>query len=312
MSGPVSPNDPGVVGDLVGGACGDDLAVINDNDPFTDAHNKAHVVFDEEDGHPEPGPDEGDGLHQLGGFGGVHAGGGLVQQEDLGPGGDGPGNLQLALAAVGQVLGLLLHLVFHVKNRKDVPGLAVNLRLLLPVFGQTEDPPQHRIGHALVKGHLDIIQNGEVLKKADVLEGPGDARLHHLMGAFAQHRLPIEVEIALGGLVHPGEKVEDGGLARPVGSDEAHQVPLEHLHIKAADCVEPPKGDAQIFRLHHRGGVFPAGCADTHCPAPPFSLILPPLFSLPSNPDRERSLSPSRFLRAGLLMVSITAIRMMA
>ena len=45
----------------------------------------------------------------------------------------GPGDLQLALAAVGEVLGLLLHLVLHVEHREDIPGLPVDLLLLPPV-----------------------------------------------------------------------------------------------------------------------------------------------------------------------------------
>ena len=164
----------------------------------------------------------------------------------------------------------------------------------------------------MVEGHLYVIQNRKVLKKADILEGAGDALLHHLVGLFAQHRFPVEVEVALGGLVDAGEKVKNGGLACAVGADEAHQLPLVHLQVKAADGMQPPKGDAQVFRLQHRGAVFPVVRAAAHCPAPPFSLLLPPLFSLSSSPARESSLSPNRLLRAGLLMVSITAMRMMA
>ena len=62
-------------------------------------------MLDEHDGDLEHVADLDDVLHELLRFGGVHAGGGLVEQQQLGIGRKGAGDLQLALLAVGQVDG---------------------------------------------------------------------------------------------------------------------------------------------------------------------------------------------------------------
>ena len=128
-------DDLGVVADLVGGALGDDPAEVQHRDALADAHDQIHVMLDQQDGDVELVPDAADDLHQLGGLGGVHAGGGLVQQQQLGAGGQGADDLQPALGAVGQAACLLAGQVGHVEDVQKPDGLVGGLALLLPVAG---------------------------------------------------------------------------------------------------------------------------------------------------------------------------------
>ena len=80
------------------------------------AHGQLEVVSDL--------PDKGG---ELIGLLGGHAGRGLVQQEELGVGGQGPGDLQPALLAVGQGGGQLVLYVIQ-------PHRPQKLRHLLPLL----------------------------------------------------------------------------------------------------------------------------------------------------------------------------------
>src|ERR1035437_9952982 len=99
-------DDGGVVAGLLGGAGGGGFAVVQHDDALADAHDDLHVVFDNEDGEVEAGADGLDGVHEVAFFGGVHAGGGLIQEEDFGAGGQGAGDFQAALVAIGEAAGL--------------------------------------------------------------------------------------------------------------------------------------------------------------------------------------------------------------
>ena len=111
--------------DLLRGALGDDLSEVEHADALADAHDQVHVVLDEHNGDLEGVPDLDDVLHQLGGLGGVHAGGGLVQQQQGGVGGQGPDDLQAALGAVRQGAGLVVGQVLHVEDGQQLHGALV-------------------------------------------------------------------------------------------------------------------------------------------------------------------------------------------
>ena len=67
-------------------AFGDLFAVIEHRNPFADAHDDPHVMFDEKDGEAKFFLRESDELHELDFFGRVHSGGGFIQQEKFRPG----------------------------------------------------------------------------------------------------------------------------------------------------------------------------------------------------------------------------------
>ena len=99
-------DDLGIVADLIRGALGDDTAEIQHRDALADAHDQAHVMLDQQHSDVELIADAADGLGQLSGFRGVHTRGRLIQQQQLGAGGQRTHDLQTALCAIGQAAGL--------------------------------------------------------------------------------------------------------------------------------------------------------------------------------------------------------------
>ena len=55
------------------------------------------------------------------------------------------------------------------------------------------------------------------------------------------------------GLVHAGEQIEDGGLARAVGADQAADLRGAQGHIKAVHSGQAAEIDAQIAHIQHQG-----------------------------------------------------------
>ena len=79
--------------------------MIEDGDSFADGHDEFHVVFDEQDADAERSR-----MKRISSMSsifscGIHAGGGLVEEQDLGLRGQSAGDFQAALVAVGKVLG---------------------------------------------------------------------------------------------------------------------------------------------------------------------------------------------------------------
>ena len=99
----VGLDDAVVVADLLGQPLGDLLAVVEHGDVLGHAHHDLHVVLDQEDGQPALVAQGGHELGQPRGLVGVHAGGGLVEQQQRRVAGQRAGDLDAALVAVGEV-----------------------------------------------------------------------------------------------------------------------------------------------------------------------------------------------------------------
>ena len=90
-----------------------------------DAHDDFHVVFDEENGQAEALHVElSDHVHEFAFFGGVHAGGGFVEQQHLGAGGQGAGDFEAALVAIGERLARSLARWAEVEEVEVTHGVA--------------------------------------------------------------------------------------------------------------------------------------------------------------------------------------------
>jgi hypothetical protein len=112
--------DDGAVGaHLIGRAIGDDLAVMQHDDPFRDAHHRLHIVLDEQNGHVGA-VELDDEAREIGLLGRVHAGHRLVEQKQLGLERQGAGDLEAALIAVREAAGGPRHLVGEADALEDL------------------------------------------------------------------------------------------------------------------------------------------------------------------------------------------------
>ena len=120
----VGLDDALVALDLGRRALGDALAVVEHRDALGDAHDDAHLVLDEQDGHAALVAQAADERRRLRRLGGVHAGRRLVEQQQARPRGQGAGDLEPSLVAVGQAGGLDVALAAEPHEGEQLLGLA--------------------------------------------------------------------------------------------------------------------------------------------------------------------------------------------
>ena len=118
--------------------------------------------------------------------------------------------------------------------------------LFLPVVGQADERGAQIVLHGLVETHLDVVDDGQVLEQADILERTGHAHPVDLIGLFTGGGHPIDEDGASGGLVDVGQQVEDGGLTGAVGADEAGDLVAADHQVEAVHGGQAAEVDAQF------------------------------------------------------------------
>ena len=97
-----------------------------------------------------------------------------------------------------------------------------------------------------MKADLDVIQNGHIRKQADILEGSGNAQLVDLVYRHSLDVDAVDQHGAAGGLIDAGEQIENGGLARAVGADQAGDLGGADGNVEAVHSRQAAKVDAQV------------------------------------------------------------------
>ena len=143
-------------------------------DAVAEVEDEAHVVLDDEDG-DAPVADGEDEFFGCAGLLGVHAGGGLVQEEQAGFAGHGPGDFELALFAVGEVAGEVVGLVGEADELQEFHGAFAGGGFGFAEAGAAEEGGPEAFLGAGVASDEDVFQDGHVGEEPDVLEGAGDA-----------------------------------------------------------------------------------------------------------------------------------------
>jgi hypothetical protein len=166
---------------------------------------------------------------QPGPAGSVEAGGGLVEQQHRGPGGQGPVEGQVRPLGVGEL------------------------------DGEAAVAP-HPPGDGQVLGH------GEVLEQLLGLEGAGQPEAGPAVGREVVDRRPVEQDAAAGGGHEARDGLQGGGLARPVRPDEAGDGAGGQVEVKAGHHVGGAEADPQAPDLEggghrRRHPVIPAGAS---------------------------------------------------
>jgi len=78
-------------------------------------------------------------------------------------------------------------------------------------------------------------------KRLHNLKSPSDPPLADLKGLAANQVLSIQADLTLIRGVNTGKKVEDGGLAGPVGADQTDDLPARNLEAHILDGSQAPK-----------------------------------------------------------------------
>src|SRR6266542_4253569 len=154
-------------------ALGDLLAVVQHHDALGDVHHDLHVVLDEEDGLAPP-VQSTDVLHHLPDHGGVHGGGGLVEQEQIGVGHERRREgeqLALAVREVSRGHGRVGGEADQLQERARPVG---GLRLEPAQPGRAEEPGEEVLFLVLLEEDEQVLEHGEPREDAHELERPAD------------------------------------------------------------------------------------------------------------------------------------------
>src|SRR6478735_9743240 len=242
----VGRDDALVGADLVVRALGEHLARLEHRDAVGQRTDDVHVVVDEHDGAPDrEGLDERDGAVDVLD---PHAGGRLVEQEQLGVEGEGDGELEGALLAVGE------------RGRRGTgavgePDLVEQVHGAVAEGGHPLDRAPPLLAHPgrAGEGELEVLAQRHLLEEARDLEGAGDAERGDLLRGLAGDVLAVEEDGAGRRGEEAGEQVEQGRLAGAVGPDERVDRALRDRQVDAGDRREPSELLGQGSGLAQRG-----------------------------------------------------------
>ncbi len=209
----------------------EDLAVFDEQHPARPAGGLDGVGDHQ---HSLPGPvDLGEDVHNLPGGAGVQSAGGLVGQNKLGLGDDGPGDGRALLLPAGDFVGELFQQLGNAQALGNGLQALAHLRILFS--------SQHQ-GQKDVVLHREGVQQVEVLEdKAQVVPAEG-GNFPFLQADNVPH---VEEDLTGGGLIQGGQNVEQGGFARAGLAHNGHKFPLFHrevhvmqgLHLGPAQAV---------------------------------------------------------------------------
>src|SRR6267378_1655305 len=213
---------------------GDLAPVVQHRHAVGDVHDHAHVVLDEHDGRAELAVDVENEARHVFLLLDVHAGHRLVEQQQLGLGGERPPELHALLQAVRQLAGrrladrLDLEEVDHALDECAVGqllalGRSPPDRVQQEVAAHLEQPPRH-----------EVVEHAHALEERDVLKGARHAELGHVGRRQPRAVAALEEDAALVGMVEATDDVEQRGLAGAVGPDDGQDLAALNAQAHAA------------------------------------------------------------------------------
>ena len=238
-------------GDLQDGALREDLLELPDA-PEGHQPSRVHqgdpaavlrlvqVVRGDDDG-DAPAGEPVDEAPELAPGDGVHAAGGLVQEEEAGPVEDGAGQRQPLLPAAGKGAGQEV-----LPARK--PG-----RLQGPLLPLGQEGPAQAVDAA---EKAQVLRDGQVLVEAEPLAHVADAALHRL--GVPGHVHSEDAGAARGGPQQAAEHPDDGGLSGAVASEQAEDFPFLHRQRQIVHGPEGAEALREAVGLHGGGTGSPS------------------------------------------------------
>ena len=181
--------------------------------------------------------------HLLDGLG-IQGGGGLVKEDDLGLGAQGPGNGDALLLPAGEGGGVDVGLVPQAHHVQVVPGqrLGFGAALVVELHGGQGQVPQH--------GHVGV--------EVELLEHHGHVVPHHF-GLVAGGQLQtVDVHMPAAGLLQEVHAAHRGGLARAGGPDDDQLLALSYLQVNILEHVQFAKVFVDLFQSDHVRTLLPA------------------------------------------------------
>ena len=231
----------------------DDLdAVVQRDDAVGDPLDDVHVVLDHEDGVAGLVAQACDQLRDLVRLDGVHARGGLVEQQGLRAGRHGPRDLEPPAVRIGQAVRRLVPAVALetlAEERQRLLCRFPDVALLAP----HARGPQHRAEdprlRAAVGSRHHVLAHRHVQEQPERLEGARDPETGDLMRQQADEVPFAEHDLARVRLVDPGDQVEQRRLPCAVRADHADDLALLDVQIELGHDLEAAERERDAAEL---------------------------------------------------------------
>lgn len=102
-----------------------------------------------------------------------------------------------------------------------------------------------RLGGPIVGSQDRVFQNAKLSKWARNLKGSSKAFAANLVGCQPSNRLAIKHNLALAGLIKPGDDVKGGAFTRAIGTNKAQDFTLSQLETDPINRGEAPEALGQ-------------------------------------------------------------------
>ena len=198
-------------------------------------HDGLHAVFYEKDGKAELLVYLPEDIHHSHQFFRCHANGRLVEEEDLGTRGEGPGHFNTPLHTVGQVENILICKLVGIHQGQQVVGVFFNFIFLPDAFRASKKRPGQAVAQLGVVRHFDVFKDRHVPPEFHVLKGSANPHCSDLMGAQANNVGVLQGYFTFRGPQHAGQEVKNGRFPGAVGSDKPADFSRVYLKIVMMD-----------------------------------------------------------------------------
>src|SRR3989454_2896668 len=239
---------------LRGRSVGDDLAVVEHDDPVRHRHDELDRVLDEDDGDPFLPHQPADDAEQLLADGRRQPDGGLVEEKERRARGGRAHDLDHALLPARQLAGGLVGEMADAHELEEPAGAARCRPLGRAGRRHAEQHSEESRGDLRVETGEHGLERGALAEEPAVLEGAPDALRGHQVGREAGDSLPAEADGAGGQHRVPRDRVEERRLAGAVRPDDrAHPAGVE-AQGNAGDGGEPAVPHGDIVQLEEGHG----------------------------------------------------------
>src|SRR5467141_2254444 len=226
-----------VLDDLGRRAPADDPAGVEADHALREAHHRLHDVLDHDD--RDPGRIQVEQYFQdFVDFVAGEPGHRLVGDQQPRPRRHRARQIELAQLDLRQAVRRRLRLVREADGLQDAHCLRVRIGIV-----EADDVPQ---------GHDQILQHRHAVERARDLEAAGDAAPRALVGRQARDLLAAEHDRARLVAQRAGDAVDERGLARAVGADEAEALAFGHLEADLRQRAEAAEVLRHAFYLEER------------------------------------------------------------
>ena len=215
-------------------ALGDDAASVHDHQPVAELLRLVHVVGGEDEGHTLP-LERVEAIPQQVASLRVEAGGGLVEQQQLGLVDEGARHDEPPLHAARQRVDAVVATVAQLHERQQLVGALTNDRA-----GEVEVSPVDE----------EVVPNGQLGVEVVLLGRDTDARAD--AGTVDRGVHPEHAQLAAGDGRYTPDHAHGGALARPVRPEEAERLARLDVELDAVDRHERPEALREAVALDER------------------------------------------------------------